>query len=92
MTSPFFAGGPEEIRPSATALGTHPSAKTVHRTVFFRLLRKLPPFQISSNLIPTKEKTTLADGFPFGGPEEIRTLDPHNANVVRSQLRYRPIQ
>ena len=27
----------------------------------------------------------------FGGPEEIRTLDPHNANVVRSQLRYRPI-
>ena len=29
--------------------------------------------------------------FFFGGPEEIRTLDPHNANVVRSQLRYRPI-
>ena len=27
----------------------------------------------------------------FGGPEEIRTLDPYNANVVRSQLRYRPI-
>ena len=27
----------------------------------------------------------------FGGPEEIRTLDPHNANVVRSQLRYRPV-
>ena len=26
-----------------------------------------------------------------GGPEEIRTLDPYNANVVRSQLRYRPI-
>ena len=26
----------------------------------------------------------------FGGPEEIRTLDPHNANVMRSQLRYRP--
>ena len=26
----------------------------------------------------------------FGGPEEIRTLDPYNANVVRSQLRYRP--
>ena len=29
--------------------------------------------------------------FLFGGPEEIRTLDPHNANVVRSQLRYRPV-
>ena len=26
----------------------------------------------------------------FGGPEGIRTLDPHNANVVRSQLRYEP--
>lgn len=29
--------------------------------------------------------------FRFGGPEEIRTPDPYNANVVRSQLRYRPI-
>ena len=27
----------------------------------------------------------------YGGPEEIRTLDPHNANVMRSQLRYRPV-
>ena len=26
----------------------------------------------------------------FGGLEGIRTLDPHNANVVRSQLRYEP--
>ena len=26
----------------------------------------------------------------FGGLEEIRTPDPHNANVVRSQLRYKP--
>ena len=25
-----------------------------------------------------------------GGLEVIRTLDPHNANVVRSQLRYEP--
>ena len=29
-------------------------------------------------------------GLP-GGLEGIRTLDPHNANVVRSQLRYKPI-
>ena len=29
--------------------------------------------------------------FLFGGPEEIRTPDPHNANVVRSQLRYKPV-
>ena len=26
----------------------------------------------------------------FGGLEGIRTLDPYNANVVRSQLRYKP--
>lgn len=25
-----------------------------------------------------------------GGPDRIRTDDPHNANVMRSQLRYRP--
>ncbi len=31
-------------------------------------------------------------GIPlFGGPDRIRTDDPHNANVMRSQLRYRPI-
>ncbi len=29
--------------------------------------------------------------FSFGGLEGIRTLDPHNANVVRSQLRYKPV-
>ncbi len=26
-----------------------------------------------------------------GGPDRIRTDDPYNANVMRSQLRYRPI-
>ena len=26
------------------------------------------------------------------GPDEIRTHDPYNANVVRSQLRYKPIR
>ena len=26
----------------------------------------------------------------LGGPDRIRTDDPYNANVVRSQLRYRP--
>ena len=29
-------------------------------------------------------------GLFLGGPEGIRTLDPYNANVMRSQLRYRP--
>ena len=27
----------------------------------------------------------------FGGLEGSRTPDPHNANVVRSQLRYKPV-
>ena len=35
----------------------------------------------------TQQKITVA----YGGLEEIRTPDPHNANVVRSQLRYKPI-
>ena len=30
-------------------------------------------------------------GSNSGGLEGIRTLDPHNANVVRSQLRYKPM-
>ena len=30
-------------------------------------------------------------GDVFGGPEEIRTPDPYNANVMRSQLRYGPM-
>ena len=27
----------------------------------------------------------------LGGPDRIRTDDPYNANVVRSQLRYKPV-
>ena len=38
------------------------------------------------NLICQVDKS----GFFVGGLEGIRTLDPHNANVVRSQLRYKP--
>lgn len=30
-------------------------------------------------------------GSLLGGPDRIRTDDPHNANVVRSQLRYKPL-
>ena len=46
------------------------------------------------------KKTKNPNPFPIGnrfgfllfrGPDRIRTDDPHNANVVRSQLRYRPI-
>ena len=38
-----------------------------------------------------KRKSCHMAGLSFGGLEEIRTPDPHNANVVRSQLRYKPI-
>ena len=41
-----------------------------------------------------QNKTTVFErklSFYFGGPEEIRTPDPHNANVMRSQLRYGPM-
>ena len=50
---------------------------------------------MSSILITNpKQFFTKKKGFgfaQFGGLEGIRTLDPHNANVVRSQLRYKPI-
>ena len=39
----------------------------------------------------TKKKDTQKRVLLFGGLEEIRTPDPHNANVVRSQLRYKPV-
>ena len=38
-----------------------------------------------------KKRTTRWVILFFGGLEEIRTPDPHNANVVRSQLRYKPL-
>ena len=55
------------------------------------MLRAMPA-RISSFESPqTKNKSHLKVAFIFGGPEEIRTPDPYNANVMRSQLRYRPI-
>ena len=39
----------------------------------------------------TNKKSIQTGGLFIGGLEGIRTLDPHNANVVRSQLRYKPI-
>ena len=40
---------------------------------------------------PPRRNTTQRVVFLLGGPEEIRTPDPYNANVMRSQLRYRPM-
>ena len=39
---------------------------------------------------PNKNTIRKTDGV-FYGPDRIRTDDPHNANVVRSQLRYKPV-
>ncbi len=44
------------------------------------------------NTIPIKGTTPIGVVPFIGGLEEIRTPDPHNANVVRSQLRYKPIR
>ena len=44
------------------------------------------------NAIPKKKNHSVGVVFLFGGPDRIRTDDPYNANVMRSQLRYRPIR
>ena len=48
-------------------------------------------FDYSNFLCVQAKKDTHEGVFFFGGLEEIRTPDPHNANVVRSQLRYKPV-
>ena len=58
-----------------------PYRAAVHRTAALNGL----------NLSISKKKDTQKRVLLFGGLEEIRTPDPHNANVVRSQLRYKPV-
>ena len=41
--------------------------------------------------IKKEPRQNNCSGSLLGGPDRIRTDDPHNANVVRSQLRYKPI-
>ena len=48
-------------------------------------------FESPQHKYRTNQKRHLTVAFLIGGPEEIRTPDPYNANVMRSQLRYRPI-
>ena len=48
-------------------------------------------FRISSREYRTNKKYRPMAVLFIGGLEEIRTPDPHNANVVRSQLRYKPV-
>ena len=81
----FFIGGLEEIRLIKDAL--RPA-----------VARNSPPdcciiiFESPLRKYHTKYETPPNGWcFIFGGLEEIRTPDPHNANVVRSQLRYEPV-
>ena len=48
-------------------------------------------FFIVLRCLPTLKKRHPFGCLLFGGPEEIRTPDPYNANVMRSQLRYGPV-
>ncbi len=82
---PAQRGGLEEIREIKEVSPSSRAHPTVHRTVGFRCSNLL-----CVNTIPIK-KPPRWGGFLIGGLEEIRTPDPHNANVVRSQLRYKPI-
>ena len=50
-----------------------PSAKTVHRTVFFRRLRLLPPCSNPLFVLQSK-KQALRPAFRYGGELGIRTL------------------
>ena len=48
------------------------------------------PFGHKAGLPPSKKYLLMRQPL-FYGPDRIRTDDPHNANVVRSQLRYKPV-
>ena len=52
-----------------------PSAKTVHRTVFFRRLRLLPPCSNPFVYFCQCKKQALRPAFRFGGEQGIRTLE-----------------
>ena len=51
------------------------SAKTVHRTVFFRRLRLLPPCSNPFIYFCQCKKQALRPAFRFGGEQGIRTLE-----------------
>ena len=51
----------------------------------------LSPVRACARRAHYKKSCRNSAGFLFGGPDRIRTDDPYNANVMRSQLRYRPI-
>ncbi len=57
-------------------------------------LKGFPPQRGDKLRLPQahgKMKTALSDGFHFGGPEGIRTLDLSDANRTLSQLSYKPV-
>ena len=82
----LFSGGPEEIR-------LHFCRRT---KIYVRLRRAVAGsarprcFEIFESSGKQKQSHRLA-ALLSGGPEEIRTPDPRNANAMRSQLRYGPL-
>ena len=60
--------------------------------VFRRAINDRPYILKKTGFLDSLKKALAkASAFFSGGLEGIRTLDPHNANVVRSQLRYKPV-
>ena len=68
-----FFGAPQCAFASLRSLT--PSAKTVHRTVFFRRLRLLPPCSNPFIDFCQSKKQALQPAFRFGGEQGIRTLE-----------------
>ena len=71
----------------------HPLAQNAHPTdLSLKSIGK--PLQIGAftkrNWTPASILIVSKLVSSYGGPDRIRTDDPHNANVMRSQLRYRP--
>ena len=87
-----IGSGPEEIRlhfcpfRGGKNKGCAPSSLRARRSFAPHFILRIS----SMKTIPNKN-TTRWVVFLFGGPEEIRTPDPYNANVMRSQLRYGPV-
>lgn len=86
---PFLRGGEQKTMIVSGVLnsGCERSGGVIQETGRKRL--SYGPAIFAKKLQKSRE-TYCFTAFP-GGPDRIRTDDPHNANVMRSQLRYRPI-
>ena len=81
-------GGPEEIRcPGAR----HRVRSCQRRAADKQQSTGLLHLHLRISLRVIKKEARPEGVSAVGGPEEIRTPDPYNANVMRSQLRYGPM-